>query len=354
VIAELRARAASYEDTGQQLRSACTDGWTGSAADAFRDRYASEPARWFHAADAMTVAADALDRHAETTAWADARLDHADQLLALAATSPDGDRLRSEAADIAADALDQLDRSGDEAARAVDEATTWAPQSPTWADHVGDWWSRSWHAGANTGIDAANGLLSIGYAAGQHPEDALALVGGLAMIQIGAGGEVFGVALDATGVGAVAGVPINVASAALIGAGAVLVAGGSQSLLRHAAEEPVSALDRLPEGERFTNGLGRTGAADPAPPPGAKPGWIKFRADNNRGWVWQDPEHFAADRTQSSMFRLAEPSAPYERGYARFMNEGGQGLTIEGKPGSHPDTHFHREPDGSYPLPKGW
>jgi hypothetical protein len=42
------------------------------------------------------------------------------------------------------------------------------------------------------------------------------------MMVLGAGGEVAGVALDATGIGAIIGVPINVASAALIVGGAAV------------------------------------------------------------------------------------------------------------------------------------
>ncbi|WP_456824112.1 putative T7SS-secreted protein [Cellulomonas sp. P5_E12] len=353
MITELRARSAWYEDAGQQLRSACTDGWTGSAADAFRDRYAAEPARWFRAADAMTAAADALELHADTVAWADARARHADQLLVLAATSPEGDRLRAEAADVLSDARDQLERSGDDAARRIDEAASWAPQTPTWADHVGDWWSRAWHAGANAGIDAANTLLSVGHAAGQHPEDVAALVGGTVLIQLGAGGEVGGFALDATGVGAVAGVPINIASAALIGAGAVLVAGGAGSLMQHAAEEPVSALDRLPEGEPLTNARGHIGAPDPDPPTGAKPGWIKFRAANGQGWVWQDRDAFNAGGN-AWQFRHMDPTDRYPTGYVRMTNGNQQPLGLDGKPGTPAESHLPVDSRGTYPLPENW
>lgn len=353
MISDLRTRSASYEDAGQQLRAACTDGWSGSAADAFRDRFAAEPARWFRAADAMTVAADALDRHADTVAWADARARHADQLLALASTWPDGDRLRLEAAEILADARDQVTSSGDDAARRIDEATSWAPQTPTWADDVGDWWSHAWRAGANAGIGAANTLLSVGHAAGQHPEDVAALVGGMVLLQLGAGGEVGGLALDATGVGAVAGVPINIASAALLGLGAVLVTGAAGSLMQHAADEPVSTLDRLPEGERVTNARGHIGVADSNPPLGANPGWIKFRAANDRGWVWQEPDSFDAGGN-AWQFRHMEPTDRYPDGYVRMTNGNQQPLGIDGKPGTSAESHLPMDSRGTYPLPENW
>ena len=133
----------------------------------------------------------------------------------------------------------------------------------------------------------------------------------------------------------------------------IVVAGGAGSLMQHAADEPVSALDRLPEGERVTNGLGRTGAADPAPPPGGKPGWIKFRASNDRGWVWQDPAWFHADK-DGWFFRRMEPTDLYPRGYVRFENGQVQGLNLEGRPGSRPDSHFGLDSDGGYPIPKDW
>ncbi|TCO60983.1 hypothetical protein [Actinocrispum wychmicini] len=54
---------------------------------------------------------------------------------------------------------------------------------------------------------------------------------GVAEMVVGAGGEVGGVALDATGVGAVAGVPLNIASAAVIAQGAVSTAAGAGTLM---------------------------------------------------------------------------------------------------------------------------
>jgi len=61
-----------------------------------------------------------------------------------------------------------------------------------------------------------NGVASLANAAGHHPDAAAQLLAGLLLTEIGATGQVAGVALDLTGVGAVAGVPTHVASAAAI------------------------------------------------------------------------------------------------------------------------------------------
>jgi hypothetical protein len=64
--------------------------------------------------------------------------------------------------------------------------------------------------------------------------DPTALVPG-ALAGISAGGEGLGIALDATGVGAVAGVPLNVVSAGGIVAGSGIAAAGLNSLAQNAA-----------------------------------------------------------------------------------------------------------------------
>ncbi len=52
---------------------------------------------------------------------------------------------------------------------------------------------------------------------------------------LSSGGEGLGVALDATGVGAVAGVPLNVVSVAGIATGATMTTAAGASLMQHAA-----------------------------------------------------------------------------------------------------------------------
>ena len=74
-----------------------------------------------------------------------------------------------------------------------------------------------------------NSLASFGNAMLQHPDLTLDLIGGLALTDLAAGGEIGGVALDATGVGAIGGVPLNIAMVAVGTAGitATSVAGGA-------------------------------------------------------------------------------------------------------------------------------
>ncbi len=68
----------------------------------------------------------------------------------------------------------------------------------------------------------------------EHPDETLELLGGLAMMAAGGAVEGGGVALDATGVGAVIGVPANAAGIALMGAGATAAAAGGGQLGVHA------------------------------------------------------------------------------------------------------------------------
>jgi hypothetical protein len=79
--------------------------------------------------------------------------------------------------------------------------------------------------------------------------DAAATVQGLFEMGGGAGGEVGGVVLDATGVGAIVGVPVNVASAAVIAHGATTsVAGFSHLLMAASGHGP--SVDPAPEPPR--------------------------------------------------------------------------------------------------------
>jgi hypothetical protein len=71
---------------------------------------------------------------------------------------------------------------------------------------------------------------------------------------LGSGGEALGVALDATGVGALAGVPLNIASAALIAHGAVNTVAGGAGL--------VHAMSMGGEGEGGGGGSGRRELTD--------------------------------------------------------------------------------------------
>lgn len=86
--------------------------------------------------------------------------------------------------------------------------------------------------------DTINAAATVGNAALHHPEDLFAMAAGAELMAGGAGLEVPGVLLDATGVGAIIGVPVNVAGAGMIAAGATMAGGGAIDLGRHAALNP--------------------------------------------------------------------------------------------------------------------
>ena len=84
-----------FFDTGEALSKIDTSGWTGRAADTFRDAHDLEPDRWFKAGNgfkkasaALTTYAGALEAAQETAAWA--REEHARGDAALSAM-PAGD-----------------------------------------------------------------------------------------------------------------------------------------------------------------------------------------------------------------------------------------------------------------------
>lgn len=111
--------------------------------------------------------------------------------------------------------------------------------------------------------------------------------------------------------------------------------------------------------ERIKN-LGRKGKGEepkpppptPTTPPGVKPDWPGRPANNGKGTIYQKP----GSPGDSNSVRVMEPGADprYPNGYVKFTNEHNQPITLDGKPGSRAETHIPRNPDGSYPIPKGW
>jgi hypothetical protein len=82
-----------------------------------------------------------------------------------------------------------------------------------------------------------NGLASFGNAMVNHPGDVLAAAAGIGLTTVSAAGDGLGVALDATGVGAVAGVPLNAVSTAGVVAGAGITTAAVGDLMQHAASD---------------------------------------------------------------------------------------------------------------------
>ena len=109
--------------------------------------------------------------------------------------------------------------------------------------------------------------------------------------------------------------------------------------------------------QRIKN-LGRKGKPDEKPPPppptppGVPAGWVSRPANNGKGVVYQKPGS-AGDRNS---VRIMDPGADprYPDGYVKFTNEHNQPINLDGKPATRPEAHIPRNPDGTYPIPKGW
>ncbi len=116
--AAIRARAATtvakgqaFDDTGAALARISVDGWTGRAADHFRDAHDLEPDRWTRAGDGFRTAGRALEAYAgaveeaqRVAAWARGEYARGDQVTASARAAYDADvaRARAEVAAAAA------------------------------------------------------------------------------------------------------------------------------------------------------------------------------------------------------------------------------------------------------------
>lgn len=232
----------------------------------------------------------------------------------------------------------------------------------------GTWWEGALETAGDaaawtynhTAVPLVNGAANVLEAAAEHPEDVIEMALGAGMVVVGAGGEIAGVALDATGVGAVAGVPINIAAAGLVAAGAGAVTHGGSRLADHAALNQNRLLNEV---DGPSVGGHRGNAGDPLPdsmrPDTAGANWKGRVANNDKGAVWQDPDSVNPPKgtpSDANSVRIMDPDKRYPKGYVRFYNEHGQPLTLEGRPGPKNDasTHIPRHSDGTYEIPRGW
>jgi hypothetical protein len=283
--------------------------WTGAAADAFRRKIAPQPAKWRTAAASFGSASNAVTEYGyalkaaqgragaaltlyqhglEVTAQARAEFEaqvqaHKHQLTVatggLALLAPPqltfhdpGASLRSEAVANLDAARESVTSAGDTAAHAVKIATQDAPQEPSFwddvtstaSDLVDDGTKVARAAYNNVLVPGANGLADFGAAMVHNPGDTLQLLGGLALIDAGAGLEGGGFLLDATGLGAIVGVPANVAGAFVIAAGAGLTANGAGNLMRDAGKEDMHVMHASSDGAEVQINTDRSLGNDPA------------------------------------------------------------------------------------------
>jgi hypothetical protein len=256
----LRARGDALHQAGAGLqRIDTTDGWTGPAGDAFRAKFHGQPGKWLEAGDCFHQAAEALYGYTKTLTWAQEQAaDAITQWNAAQSTSRQaarqhqlneqqaghllpfqdpGDAGRHSAQRLLDGARKQLDGAGDAAATVVGAARDKAPKKPGFWSKVGDFFSDVGADLENAGGHVVNGLASVGNAAAHHPGDIATAAAGAGLMLLGAGGDVGGGLLDLTGVGAVAGIPINIASTAAVVAGGGLVLGAGGDLMMHAASD---------------------------------------------------------------------------------------------------------------------
>ena len=182
-----------------------------------------------------------------------------------------------------------------EAAEAI--ASTMASWAKMEIEQFGD-------AAYNVLADVVNAGASFGNAALHNPLDAAAMVGGAMLMAGGAGIEVPGVILDATGVGAVVGVPVNVAGAAMIASGATLAGGGAIDLSHEAAQNgvivmhahtgrPGEGIDRGDGRDRYGHITGRSGGSYAK---GREAEGIENYKDDNPGrWVTNEQRKATVD-----------------------------------------------------------
>ncbi|MEP6695314.1 MAG: putative T7SS-secreted protein [Pseudonocardiales bacterium] len=276
-------------------------GWSGPAGDQFRSKFHGKPAKWTQAGQAFHGAAAALSTYAEKLTWVQheaagaitlwnqgeadtaaaisqhdqavqkAQQDAAVKTTAGTPTTPAsipfvdaGEAKRQAARDKLNHARAELQTAGDAAEKVVGAGRDEAPEKPGFWDEVGDFFSSAGNTLEHLGGDVVNVLASYGQAMLNDPAALAETLAGGTLMVLGAGGEVGGVALDLTGVGALVGVPVNVLSAGVIASGAGLAGAGILQMARDAADNPVEAVQTGGGSGGGYSGGGVGGSSDPA------------------------------------------------------------------------------------------
>jgi hypothetical protein len=265
--------ATTAGEAAADLRGLDSGSWVGTEGDLFRDRVAEIPPHLDTAHSAFAQVARALGGFAEMLAAAQWQMDavradaeqtfrslrdayvQSNQLLrdlnnrvgqlegAFARHLAIATSIQARVQEAARQAGNQIRAAGrtsptahhdwfQDRSRAIVLARP-SPARPTehgdspWYMDVADWLGGRVKDAASALEDVGRSVANFGEYAADHPGDSAELLAdgagtalGVAAMVIGSGGEVGGVVLDATGVGAVAGVPVNIASAGLIITGA--------------------------------------------------------------------------------------------------------------------------------------
>ncbi|MFJ6750433.1 putative T7SS-secreted protein [Streptomyces sp. NPDC091266] len=248
-----------------------SDGWTGKSGDAFREAFQGQPGKWLEAGDCFHLAADALESYVHTLTWAQGRAgsaieqwDEGEAATSRARSQQEqaeekaghtlpfddaGESKRQAARHTLQSARNQLESAGAAAARAVGAARDKAPEKPGFWSKVGDFFEDAGAGLENAAGTVVNSLASFGNAMINHPLDVGSAAAGVGLMALGGAGEVGGGALDLTVAGAAVGVPVNIASAGLIGTGGAMTAAGAGDLVMHmAGDDSVSPMRTDHEG----------------------------------------------------------------------------------------------------------
>lgn len=204
-VGDLQATAASMSgfgsaltDAGEGLKRTDDGGWTGPAAQRFREAFDGEPSRWIKAGDAFNDASEALLVYSFSLEWAQgqaaqaialwkaaeadtrrAKAEHAAEVeqarseafTATAAGLPilprevpfhdPGEAKRQRARELLQRARDQLDAAGNTADRIIGQARDLAPPEPRWWQKVGEFFAEVGKGAVEATVGLAQFVWSI-------------------------------------------------------------------------------------------------------------------------------------------------------------------------------------------------
>lgn len=348
----LRKRAEEAATAGQALKQIDTGAWTGEASQSFHDQHQTEVPRWLQTGDCLNTAAAALEDFAHCLTWAQSQAGEAIHLWnqgqdatnqaqaahtkavadAQAQTQANasrsnptvvtpptfidpGEAQRQAARDMLNRARQQLADVGDRTANVLSDQADLAPQDSqkqTDANFYSGIWSSFKGFGEgiwNTITDPAGTVSAMAYSV-THPVQTLKEA-------VDWNDWVSGHPDRALG---------KITGDLIIGAATFGAGKAARVLLK--GDLPVEL------------------------PHGAKEGWTSRPANTGKGTVWQKPGSVG----DANSIRVMDPGADprYPNGYVKYTNQYNQPINLDGKPGSRSETHIPRNPDGSYPVPKGW